>query len=58
MKIRFFGHRNIQGGGVHFSNFVDAFKKIITFDAIVEEADHTDPDQFRETCLARANESG
>ena len=52
MKIRFFGHRNILGGGVQFSNFVDSFKKIATFNTVVEEADPVNPEQFRDACLS------
>ena len=41
-----------MGGGVHFSNFTDAFKRIVTFDSVVEEADPVNPEQYREACLS------
>lgn len=39
MKIRFIGQRNHLGPGTHFANFVDAFRKLYFFDALIEEVD-------------------
>jgi len=39
MKIRLFGQKNILGGGVHYSNFSDALKKIHYIGDLVENID-------------------
>jgi glycosyltransferase involved in cell wall biosynthesis len=39
VKLRFIGQRNHLGPGTHFANFVDAFRKIFFFDALIEEID-------------------
>ena len=39
MKIRLFGQKNILGGGVHYSNFSDALKKVHYIGDLVENID-------------------
>ena len=46
MKIRLFGQRNILGGGVHYSNFSDALKKIHYIGDLVENIYVIDPAEF------------
>ena len=46
MKIRLFGQRNILGGGVHYSNFSDALKKIHYIGDLVENIDVRNPTEF------------
>jgi glycosyltransferase involved in cell wall biosynthesis len=46
MKIRLFGQRNILGGGVHYSNFSDALKKIHYIGDLIESIDVKSPIEF------------
>ena len=46
MKIRLFGQKNILGGGVHYSNFSDALKKIHYIGDLVENIDVRNPTEF------------
>jgi glycosyltransferase involved in cell wall biosynthesis len=46
MKIRLFGQRGILGGGVHYSNFSDALKKIHYIGDLVENIDVRNPTEF------------
>ena len=46
MTIRLFGQRGILGGGVHYSNFSDALKKIHYIGDLVENIDVRNPTEF------------
>jgi len=46
MKIRLFGQKNVLGGGVHYSNFSDALKKIHYIGDFVENIDVRNPTEF------------
>jgi glycosyltransferase involved in cell wall biosynthesis len=46
MKLRLLGQRNILGGGVVFSNLVDALRNVYFPEAIVEEVDLFEETQF------------
>jgi glycosyltransferase involved in cell wall biosynthesis len=53
MKLRLLGQRNILGGGVHFSNLVDALRKVYFPENIVEEVDLFEDTQFN--CAVRSS---
>jgi glycosyltransferase involved in cell wall biosynthesis len=44
MKLRIFGIRNNEGGGIHFGSFVDALKQVVCLRDAVEEINVLDKD--------------
>jgi len=56
MKLRLLGQRNFLGGGVLFSNLVDALSQVYFPERIVEEVDLFDETQFDRAILSTSEQ--